>query len=237
MENANASRARTSAKIKTDVAAGTDRRASVEEGGCIVLFSRTPGGLRGGGCGVSSRVTARAAPPTQEIPRFFHPWGRSWEPATSCRTPRGGGQPFRGAIPRWTRFPFPGPGVRRDPLCSPPGSAPKSLAHGGKRRRSDPDARTPFSTSGRPRGRPRRGGNLRHSWNVLAPVSAPMERRSGPAGAIRARPQERRGPPRTPVEITRLAFTRPGLASRLGLLFPRGSRRRMQAHWRSFATP
>lgn len=50
-------------------------------------------------------------------------------------------------------------------------------------------------------------GNRGHPGRVIGTVSAPMERRSGPAGAIGARPQERRGPPRTPAEMTRLAFT------------------------------
>jgi hypothetical protein len=56
-------------------------------------------------------------------------------------------------------------------------------------------------------GATRSQGNPEHWLNVLGSVSAPMERRSGPAGATGARPQERRGPPRTPVEIPRLAFT------------------------------
>jgi len=47
VENANARSARTSAKISTDVAAGTDLRASDEEGGCIVL-SQTPWNVQGG---------------------------------------------------------------------------------------------------------------------------------------------------------------------------------------------
>ena len=166
VQNANARRARTKANTSIDVAAGTERRVSAEEGGCIV-FSRSPGVGWGLEAGWRGATPPEAAPTSRWIPRFFDSWGSSWEPGR----------------PRRHRFP-PGPvGAAQGWECRKP-RMPLGLGRGLARTGSPSAA----------------GGNPRPTSTVLASASAPMERRPGPAGAAGARPQERRGHPRTPAE-------------------------------------